>query len=103
MDVCKARLKTVGVTETPLKVGDAFGNTDWLVIDIGGARTHRASWKPFFEDGDDPAPPALTNSLIMPSFSACNRFLSATQRLQSKAGGNARSQSFGGLPVAMAR
>jgi guanine nucleotide-binding protein alpha-1 subunit len=55
VDVCKARLKTVGVTETPLKVKAALGHTDWLVIDIGGSRTHRAAWKPFFDDGEEPA------------------------------------------------
>jgi guanine nucleotide-binding protein alpha-1 subunit len=53
VDVCKARLKTVGVTETPLKVKASLGHTDWLVIDIGGSRTHRAAWKPFFEDGEE--------------------------------------------------
>jgi len=55
VDVCKARLKTIGVTETPIKVKAALGHTDWLVIDIGGSRTHRASWKPFFDDGNGPA------------------------------------------------
>ncbi|KIM31397.1 hypothetical protein M408DRAFT_327621 [Serendipita vermifera MAFF 305830] len=50
LDVCKARLKTIGITETQLRVRLPFGHTDWVVIDVGGSRTQRAAWKPFFED-----------------------------------------------------
>jgi hypothetical protein len=49
VDVLKARLKTVGVTETYLRVKSS--REDWVVYDIGGSRSQRASWKPFFDDG----------------------------------------------------
>lgn len=67
MDVLKARLKTVGVTETPLKVRSHIGSPDWIVYDVGGSRTQRASWKPFFDDGEDHlwSSPALTKTAIL--------------------------------------
>ncbi|PVG02469.1 G-alpha-domain-containing protein, partial [Serendipita vermifera] len=50
LDVCKARLRTVGVSETHLKVRTGFSHSDWVVYDVGGSRTQRASWKSFFDD-----------------------------------------------------
>ncbi|CCA72164.1 related to guanine nucleotide-binding protein alpha-4 subunit [Serendipita indica DSM 11827] len=50
LDVCKARLKTVGVSETHLVVSSLFQRKYWVVYDVGGSRTQRATWKPYFED-----------------------------------------------------
>ncbi|KAF8512665.1 guanine nucleotide binding protein, alpha subunit [Hysterangium stoloniferum] len=52
-DVLRARLKTVGVSEykftreTPNMVG-----SDWRIYDVGGSRTQRAAWAPYFQDVD---------------------------------------------------
>ncbi|KIJ39014.1 hypothetical protein M422DRAFT_32883 [Sphaerobolus stellatus SS14] len=52
-DVLRARLKTVGVTEyrftreTPNTMG-----ADWRIYDVGGSRTQRAAWAPYFQDVD---------------------------------------------------
>ncbi|KAG8807294.1 hypothetical protein FRC17_004531 [Serendipita sp. 399] len=50
LDVCKARLRTVGVTETHFRVSSLISQLDWVVYDVGGARTQRATWKPYFDD-----------------------------------------------------
>jgi guanine nucleotide-binding protein subunit alpha len=52
-DVLRARLKTVGVSEyrftreTTNMVG-----SDWRIYDVGGSRTQRAAWAPYFQDVD---------------------------------------------------
>jgi guanine nucleotide-binding protein alpha-1 subunit len=52
VDVCKARLKTVGVSETNFRVERGVtGTGDWKVYDVGGSRTLRSTWVPFFDDG----------------------------------------------------
>jgi len=53
-DVLKARLKTVGVSEYRFELEAAAGResgTEWQIIDVGGSRSQRATWVPFF-DGD---------------------------------------------------
>ncbi|KAG8755236.1 hypothetical protein FRC14_004237 [Serendipita sp. 396] len=52
LDVCKARLRTVGVTETHFRVSSMLSQVDWIVYDVGGARTQRATWKPYFDDAN---------------------------------------------------
>ncbi|KAJ4000650.1 guanine nucleotide binding protein, alpha subunit [Lentinula boryana] len=49
-DILKARLKTMGVSEHRfvLKTGNLVSR-DWRVFDVGGARSLRAAWAPFFE------------------------------------------------------
>ncbi|GAW05553.1 guanine nucleotide-binding protein alpha-4 subunit [Lentinula edodes] len=49
-DILKARLKTMGVSEHRfvLKTGNMVSR-DWRVFDVGGARSLRAAWAPFFE------------------------------------------------------
>lgn len=52
-DVLKARLKTVGVSEYRfhMEAGSESG-TEWRIIDVGGSRSQRQKWVPFFEDVD---------------------------------------------------
>lgn len=50
-DVLRARLKTMGVVEHRFTV--STGTTrgiDWKIYDVGGARSQRAAWIPYFED-----------------------------------------------------
>lgn len=54
-DVLKARLKTVGVSEYKFEMEVAAGRdagTEWRIIDVGGSRSQRQAWVPFFEDVD---------------------------------------------------
>ncbi|KAI8986680.1 G-alpha-domain-containing protein [Trametes punicea] len=50
-DVLKARLKTVGVSEYSfhMEAGPETG-TEWRIIDVGGSRSQRPTWVPFFDD-----------------------------------------------------
>nr|WBU87314.1 G-alpha-domain-containing protein [Ganoderma boninense] len=50
-DVLRARLKTVGVSEYSfhMEAGDERG-TEWRIIDVGGSRSQRPTWVPFFDD-----------------------------------------------------
>ncbi|KAH9948006.1 G-alpha-domain-containing protein [Amylocystis lapponica] len=50
-DVLKARLKTVGVSEYrfEMEAGSESG-TQWRIIDVGGSRSQRPTWVPFFDD-----------------------------------------------------
>ncbi|KAF8521927.1 guanine nucleotide binding protein, alpha subunit [Hysterangium stoloniferum] len=50
-DVLKARLKTVGVVEHTfsLETGKQKG-VDWKIYDVGGARSQRHAWIPYFQD-----------------------------------------------------
>ncbi|KAF8995481.1 guanine nucleotide binding protein, alpha subunit [Cyathus striatus] len=52
-DILRARLKTLGVSEHRfrLKAGNMVGH-DWRVFDVGGARSLRAAWAPYFDDMD---------------------------------------------------
>ncbi|KAF8610262.1 G-alpha-domain-containing protein [Ceratobasidium sp. AG-I] len=50
-DILKARLKTLGVSETQcvLNTGPEKGIV-WRIFDVGGARYQRAAWAPHFDD-----------------------------------------------------
>ncbi|KZT64204.1 G-alpha-domain-containing protein [Daedalea quercina L-15889] len=52
-DIVRARLRTMGVQEYNIKfeIGPAAG-TEWLMYDVGGSRTQRAAWFPYFDDCD---------------------------------------------------
>ncbi|OBZ77764.1 Guanine nucleotide-binding protein alpha-1 subunit [Grifola frondosa] len=52
-DVLKARLKTVGVSEYrfEMEAGSESG-AEWRIIDVGGSRSQRPMWVPFFDDVD---------------------------------------------------
>ncbi|THH30997.1 hypothetical protein EUX98_g3185 [Antrodiella citrinella] len=52
-DVLRARLKTVGVSEYKfqMEAGSESG-TEWRIIDVGGSRSQRMTWIPFFDDVD---------------------------------------------------
>ncbi|KAF9528500.1 guanine nucleotide binding protein, alpha subunit [Crepidotus variabilis] len=52
-DILRARLKTVGVSEHKftLRAGNVLSH-DWRVFDVGGARSLRAAWAPYFDDLD---------------------------------------------------
>ena len=42
----------MGVTETNFRVKQGVtGTGDWKVYDVGGSRTMRSAWVPFFDDG----------------------------------------------------
>ncbi|KAJ3842281.1 guanine nucleotide binding protein, alpha subunit [Lentinula raphanica] len=49
--ILRARLKTLGVSEHRIKVsaGSDVGS-DWRIFDVGGHRSLRAAWAPFFEN-----------------------------------------------------
>ncbi|KIK55033.1 hypothetical protein GYMLUDRAFT_62818 [Collybiopsis luxurians FD-317 M1] len=54
-DVLKARLKTVGVSEYRFRMEVSTGKetgTLWDIIDVGGSRSQRQTWVPFFDDVD---------------------------------------------------
>ncbi|EPQ53862.1 guanine nucleotide binding protein alpha subunit [Gloeophyllum trabeum ATCC 11539] len=50
-DVMRARLRTVGVQEHRItfEEGPDIGH-EWVIYDVGGCRTSRAAWVPYFED-----------------------------------------------------
>ncbi|GAW07365.1 guanine nucleotide-binding protein alpha-4 subunit [Lentinula edodes] len=52
--ILRARLKTLGVSEHQVKVsaGSDIGS-DWRIFDVGGHRSLRAAWAPFFENNLD--------------------------------------------------
>lgn len=52
-DILRARLKTLGVSEHrfKFKAGNMVAH-DWKVYDVGGARSLRAAWAPFFDNMD---------------------------------------------------
>ncbi|THH26385.1 hypothetical protein EUX98_g7798 [Antrodiella citrinella] len=52
-DVVRARLRTLGVQEYHIHfdTGPAAG-MDWVLYDVGGSRTQRAAWTPYFDDCD---------------------------------------------------
>jgi len=50
-DVLKARLKTVGVSEYKFEMEVTAGRdsgTEWRIVDVGGSRSQRPTWVPFF-------------------------------------------------------
>ncbi|KAI0296788.1 guanine nucleotide binding protein, alpha subunit [Multifurca ochricompacta] len=49
-DVIRARLRTLGVQEYSFWVEQA--GHEWLMYDVGGTRSSRAHWYPFFDDMD---------------------------------------------------
>ncbi|KAH9477521.1 Guanine nucleotide-binding protein alpha-4 subunit [Psilocybe cubensis] len=54
-DVLKARLKTVGVSEYKFEMEISAGResgTEWRIVDVGGSRSQRPTWAPFFDDVD---------------------------------------------------
>ncbi|TFK28492.1 G-alpha-domain-containing protein [Coprinopsis marcescibilis] len=54
-DVLKARLKTVGVSEYRFEMEVSAGRdsgTEWRIVDVGGSRSQRPTWVPFFDDVD---------------------------------------------------
>ncbi|PSR73028.1 hypothetical protein PHLCEN_2v11132 [Hermanssonia centrifuga] len=50
-DVVRARLRTLGVQEHRIhfETGPATG-TEWYIYDVGGSRTQRPTWFPYFDD-----------------------------------------------------
>ncbi|TFK39288.1 guanine nucleotide binding protein, alpha subunit [Crucibulum laeve] len=52
-DILRARLKTLGVTEHRFKISSGAGiSRDWRIFDVGGHRSQRAFWAPYFDDMD---------------------------------------------------
>ncbi|KAJ6588467.1 heterotrimeric G protein alpha subunit [Mycena capillaripes] len=57
-DIVRARLRTVGIQEYLLRISDGFtlrgGDNHWIwkLYDVGGCRTVRSAWLPFFENTD---------------------------------------------------
>ncbi|GJE93719.1 G-alpha-domain-containing protein [Phanerochaete sordida] len=52
-DVFRARLKTIGVCEYKFEMESGFeSGTEWRIIDVGGSRSQRPTWVPFFDDVD---------------------------------------------------
>ncbi|KAK2465576.1 hypothetical protein APHAL10511_002468 [Amanita phalloides] len=54
-DVLRARLKTVGVSEYKFTMEVSLGRdygAEWRIIDVGGSRSQRPTWVPFFDDVD---------------------------------------------------
>nr|GAT45989.1 G-protein alpha subunit [Mycena chlorophos] len=56
-DIVRARLRTVGIQEYLLRITDGFsllGDNAWVwkLYDVGGCRTQRSAWLPFFENTD---------------------------------------------------
>jgi len=52
-DILRARLKTLGVTEysfTPPSCTLSMVPSEWRIFDVGGQRSLRAAWVPFFDD-----------------------------------------------------
>ncbi|KAF7782388.1 hypothetical protein Agabi119p4_1764 [Agaricus bisporus var. burnettii] len=52
-DILRARIKTIGVSEHrfTLKAGNMLSH-DWRIYDVGGARSLRAAWAPYFDNMD---------------------------------------------------
>lgn len=51
-DVLRARLKTLGVSEYTYPVMMMGERTQWTFYDVGGTRTQRAAWQPYFSHVD---------------------------------------------------
>ncbi|KAH7912751.1 guanine nucleotide binding protein, alpha subunit [Hygrophoropsis aurantiaca] len=48
-DILRARLRTVDIQEHELRMGDGDGRENWIIYDVGGSRTQRAAWLPYFD------------------------------------------------------
>ncbi|KAH7925059.1 guanine nucleotide binding protein, alpha subunit [Leucogyrophana mollusca] len=49
-DILRARLRTVDIQEHELQMGgDSDGRQNWIIYDVGGSRTQRAAWLPYFD------------------------------------------------------
>lgn len=49
--ILRARLKTLGVTEHRFKLNGGNGvGSDWRIFDVGGHRSLRNAWAPYFDD-----------------------------------------------------
>jgi len=52
-DILRARLKTIGAVEHKFCIDNKLSvPRDWVVYDVGGARTQRAAWVPYFDAVD---------------------------------------------------
>jgi hypothetical protein len=52
-DVLKARLKTTGVVEHTFVINTGHNKgVHWRIYDVGGARSQRQAWAPYFDDGE---------------------------------------------------
>jgi len=51
-DILRARLKTLGVSEHRFKISTSGAIREWKIFDVGGHRSQRAAWAPFFDDMD---------------------------------------------------
>ncbi|KAH9974030.1 guanine nucleotide binding protein, alpha subunit [Lactifluus volemus] len=53
-DILKARIQTMGVEEHPLRMEMGVASMErgqlWSIIDVGGSRSLRAAWLPYFDD-----------------------------------------------------
>ncbi|OCH92544.1 G-alpha-domain-containing protein [Obba rivulosa] len=50
-DIVRARLRTLGVQEYKIKFEKQNGS-EWYFYDVGGSRTQRMAWYPYFDDCD---------------------------------------------------
>jgi guanine nucleotide-binding protein subunit alpha len=54
-DILRARLRTVAYQEYKLKIDSSntlYGSSDWVFYDVGGARSMRPAWVPFFDNAN---------------------------------------------------
>ncbi|EEB87578.1 hypothetical protein MPER_15027 [Moniliophthora perniciosa FA553] len=55
-DIVRARLRTIGVQEYRISFGNPSRGlardpmSDWIFYDVGGSRTVRHAWVPYFDD-----------------------------------------------------
>lgn len=49
-DILRARLKTLGVSEHRFKISTSGAIREWKIYDVGGHRSQRAAWAPYFDD-----------------------------------------------------
>ncbi|KAI0053196.1 G-alpha-domain-containing protein [Auriscalpium vulgare] len=51
-DIMRARIKTLGVSEHRFKLSSSSNvlSRDWVIFDVGGHRSLRAAWVPYFDD-----------------------------------------------------
>jgi guanine nucleotide-binding protein subunit alpha len=53
-DILRARLKTLGVTEHSFTLDgrNSAVPKEWLIYDVGGSRTQRSAWQPYFDSAN---------------------------------------------------
>ncbi|GJJ08385.1 hypothetical protein Clacol_002600 [Clathrus columnatus] len=49
-DIMRARIRTMGIAEHEFEVSMGSKAVRWLLYDVGGARSQRNSWIPYFDD-----------------------------------------------------